>query len=188
MKLRSLCTLLVLGVCISGNAERGVKYATINSGTTEVESLPAKEYSAGNWGAVSNGIQLSLRFTNQVCRIGEPCFATVVWRNATNTPLMWVGSSERPEHFEFSVTDENGKVIKSKSDREHSPWEPTSGSSYARGVAPGEQMKFEIDLARYFAFRRGSYRIIAKYRCPRPDQPPEFCSSAETQIRFEIDR
>ncbi len=179
MSVRHVFILLVVCVCVTGNTEPS-KFITVNDYATKTESLPAKDDPTGNWGSIIEGVQLSIRFTNQVYRVGEPCIATILWRNTTNHTVAFCYSSARPEYFEFSVTDEKGTVLKSKSDRERSLWEPQTGRSSSRAVEPHSQMKFNIDLDKFFAFKPGKYRIAARYRFTN-----QSGSSAETTIRLE---
>lgn len=51
------------------------------------ECLPAKDFSEGNWGQVTNGCQVSLRFSKQAFTNGEPIEGIILMRNVTNQPI-----------------------------------------------------------------------------------------------------
>ena len=88
--------------------------ALVKEAKTTMESLPAEKFPEGNWGQITNGCQLSLRFTQNTYKQGNSITAILLLRNLTNqmTYLMY------PYHFldldgpaTFQITSENGNVI-----------------------------------------------------------------------------
>src|SRR5215472_4660471 len=53
------------------------------------ESRPAKEDPEGNWGAVNEGFQLSIRLSKSTFTNGEPVVATIILRNVHDKPLTY---------------------------------------------------------------------------------------------------
>lgn len=62
----------------------------INAAQKSPESRPADEDPEGSWGRVQNGFQLSIRTDKRSYAVGEPIKATILLRNVTNTPLVYV--------------------------------------------------------------------------------------------------
>src|SRR5207247_4417721 len=52
-------------------------------------SRPPGEDPQGNWGVVSEGFQMSVRFDKESFVVGEPIVATVVIRNVSDRPLWY---------------------------------------------------------------------------------------------------
>lgn len=171
--------LLLALVCVAANSPR--KFATINTTkVTAAEGKPAKKDAAGNWGEIVNGVQLSLRFTNQTFKVGEPVVAAVLWRNRSSDPIVFSSSEDELHTFDFIIKDRRGKVLQPRDKREHSPFSPRSGSSKGRAVDPGSQLKFEADLTKRFTVKPGKYRIMVNFPVRNATGTVNVCSSETT--------
>lgn len=68
------------------------------------ETLPADQYPEGNWGAVTNGIQMSTRVYETNCVIGKPVVAVILWRNASQTTVIFTHDAPpRIENYTFDL-------------------------------------------------------------------------------------
>src|ERR1700743_1259734 len=70
------------------------------------ESLPADQFPEGNWGLVTNGFQLSLRFEKPSFNPGEPVAAIILLRNVTNAILTYrvTSQSDQDGPIQFVVS------------------------------------------------------------------------------------
>src|SRR5208283_2339530 len=97
MNLPSLVLLLAAIISVSGAGDTNKVFLTedgflrvdrarkLEEAKKSKESLPAEEFPEGNWGTVTNGFQLSLRFEKTAFARGEPIVAVLLLRNTTNT-------------------------------------------------------------------------------------------------------
>jgi hypothetical protein len=122
------------------------------------ESLPAEDFPEGNWGAITNGFQLSLRFDKQVFTNGEPMFANILLRNTTNQIRTYTVSlssvANRSEPIGLSVFSETGAGISPTSASDDNVIVSTRG----RSLIPKTQHKYTERLDKIYDFKtNGSY-------------------------------
>lgn len=132
-RLLTVITGLALTACVIACAETTNRFETIQSttaGSAMYEGLhlskldahalgPVKEDPEGNWGAVTGGLLLSIRFQQPVFQAGEPVRALVLLRNATNSVVgyreRFVGGRRREDGqvsiVEFLVTNETTHTL-----------------------------------------------------------------------------
>ncbi|HEV2693529.1 MAG TPA: hypothetical protein VG347_11590 [Verrucomicrobiae bacterium] len=125
------------------------------------ECLPAQNFPKGNWGAVQDGYQLSMRFEKQVFTNGEPIVATLLMRNVTNIDL-YLHYSTYPVGFD------NGPVRLAVTSGSHlltphkfSGPEVILGNSYVQWLMPGTQAKYIERLDQRFDLPAGAYVVQA---------------------------
>jgi hypothetical protein len=140
------------GIRYTGWPEVKERYnALLTQAQNSEESLPAKDFPEGNWGPVTNGCQLSLRFTKSVFKVGEPVTATLLLRNVTEHTLNCSYLA-----FQFRVTSKSGKEIT----------EPLPDSVYTINGSPPYwpppfiQHKYSTTLS-FFDFPKDKYTIRA---------------------------
>jgi len=124
------------------------------------ESLPAKDFPEGNWGAVQDGFQLSLRFEKQSFTNDEPIVATVLLRNVTNSDVslnysqLPVGYSDGP--ISFQIISGAGSNM---------PQHKYEVDGVINGALPGlfhgTQAKFSEHVDKRFDLTNGAYSIRA---------------------------
>jgi len=121
------------------------------------ESLPAKEFPEGNWGHVTNGFQLSLRFDKQAYKNGEQITAILLIRNTTNRTIKYLNDFP----VEYSVINASGQRLASK--YEHMPF-PRSGGY--RDLPRETQHKYLERLDGVFVLTNGNYSVQAILPAP----------------------
>jgi hypothetical protein len=127
IRLLTVIPALALTACRLASAETTSLFETIES--TAVSSArfdglrlpkldvhaqgPVKEDPEGNWGAVTGGLLLSIRFEKRLVQEGEPVNAMVLFRNATNSVVRYrerlIGGASRDVQVsivEYLITNE----------------------------------------------------------------------------------
>lgn len=129
------------------------------------ESLPAERFPEGNWGAITNGFQLSLRFEKKVFTNGEPIRAIMLLRNTTTNRLLAYTAAFSPTRgpIGLKVLSESGGVIPPISN------EIDTISSRGRSLSPRTQHKYVEYVERTFAVQtNGNYKVRARLAVPSP--------------------
>jgi len=117
------------------------------------ESLPAKDFPQGNWGAEANGFQLSCRFEKTTFTNGEPITTTILVRNVSTNYLSYLLPSLEPASF--VVSTEQGKTIPEIRGRV---------SLRPMGIFPETQHKYNERLDSRYSLTNGTYLVNA-YLC-----------------------
>jgi hypothetical protein len=87
----------------------------IETAKTNCESWPAKDFPEGNWGELTNGVQVSLRFDKRTYTYQEPIQAIVLVRNYTNRAIVLNGYNEVSlGRINYLVFGASSKIIDSK--------------------------------------------------------------------------
>jgi len=120
------------------------------------ESLPAKDFPEGNWGEVTNGCQLSLRFAKLTYTNGEPIEAVLLLRNVTNHVIQFYNfRSEFSGPIRIRVTTDAGQQIR----------ETNLGGDYLSGgsqpLFPGTQVKYLERVDSVYDLTNGTYTMLA---------------------------
>jgi len=138
-------------------------------------SGPLERDPAGNWGANTEGIQMSARFRSPVAVAGEPVQLFILIRNTSESDIEF-GISRPPEQeFGLQVFDSNGAVV--------SPRRPVpSGSDFQKRlsqvvnnpkslrVRPRSQTEIVVPLHELFDLDRSSrYFVSARDSIRRSD-------------------
>ena len=147
------------------------------------ESLPAEEFPEGNWGVVTNGCQLSLRFTKTNYTNGEPVEVILLLRNVTNQTAR-LNYLRRAELLDgpatFQIISDSGKVIP-----EHYPSAQLfEGGFIATCPLPGTQHKYVEHLNRGYDLTNGTYNVRAVIRMTN-NSPPTEVKSAPVTIKIK---
>lgn len=125
------------------------------------ESLPASEFTEGNWGIVGHSFQLSLRFEKLTFTNGEPVKAILLLRNVGDGSQIYsilpAGYSDGPIGFE--VTSSGGVNI-----LQHAYHMNTINGSVTADLFPGTQAKYLERLDKRFDLTDGTYSIQAVTR------------------------
>lgn len=145
------------------------------------ESLPAAEFPEGNWGTVTNGFQLSLRFETNVLASGGCINAIVLLRNVTNSVLCYqvpsVAGRDGPIGFVVFRSGEN--IIKPLPSDEISVI-----SSREVNLFPKTQHKYIERLDKRFDLKKpGQYTVFARFGVGRSARLE--IRSAKTQIEVK---
>ncbi len=124
------------------------------------ESLPAAEFPEGNWGEVTNGCQVSLRFDKRVFTNGEPIEGTVLVRNMTNQIIYYIyhPSGHWDSPIGFVVTTPDG--IKPPNSKASGVF--YGGMTYT--LEPKTQHKHWKDLTKDYKLTNGVYSVHAEIR------------------------
>ena len=134
------------------------------------ECQPAEDDPAGNWGAVTNGLQASIRFSKKLYGTNEPVVASVISRN--------LSAETRYLSFAFGLQsavalhDPAGRLLDRKD------WESTNTFDGKvqrmaqriiwRTLEPGAQIKLDVDLRQWFEIGAlGDYVIHTLLPAPR---------------------
>ena len=115
------------------------------------EILPATEDPQGNWGEITNGLQMSIRFYQNNFTNGQPVAAVILWRNVGPTP-QYFDFAAGVEYYPFDLFVHcNGAVLKPLTPRFDPKWrEHSHGGSNADAVEPGTQVRAEQRLDTIF--------------------------------------
>jgi hypothetical protein len=127
------------------------------------EPLPAVEDSGGNWGSLTNGIQISIRFYQIDFTNGEPVPAVVLWRNAGRT-VQNLDIAAGVEHYPFDlVVRRDGALQKPVIPRIDPDWrERLMGGPGPSSIQPSNQVRFVLRLDKIFNLEKpGDYEIKA---------------------------
>jgi hypothetical protein len=140
---------------------------TSNLVTTVPEVVSAEKDSSGNWGAIVDGLQLSLRFRGSEYQPGEPIVAVILFRN--------LESSEHPERWAdedldnlFSFIIRHGTNMFSIPTTRTNPLPPHATSIRGTRLPPHGQELAAVRIDRQFNFNApGEYSIQAnrKIQC-----------------------
>jgi hypothetical protein len=128
------------------------------------EVLPSADDPQGNWGAITNGIQLSIRFYQTNFTNGGPVFAVILWRNAGETSH-GLDIARAVERYPFDLSlSHDGKPEKALVSRFDPDWRDHSfGGPSARPIKPQTQIRFVLELDKIFDLREpGLYEITAE--------------------------
>jgi hypothetical protein len=124
------------------------------------ESLPAIDFPEGNWGVVTNGCQLSLRFVKPVYTNGEPVTVILLLRNFTNKEkkqeyCRYRGHLDGPAHFR--IVSKSGEVIAEK----QPPGEVVDSNMFSDLPFPGMQHRYVQHMNKGYDFTNGEYLVQA---------------------------
>ena len=137
------------------------------------DSRPAEKDPEGNWGAVAEGFQLSLRFEKESYTNGEPVTACVILRNVSDRPLVYP--------YEYTPDErEIAFVLMRGQDRVYGKYDARPGASFTerlgalrmghgwdRASPVGTQHKSLVNLSKIFGLAtNGEYVIQAKREIP----------------------
>lgn len=126
------------------------------------ETLPAEEYPEGNWGPVTNGLRMSIRFYQTTFTNGEPIHAIILWRNVGADPGYFSSASWENYPFELYLSHEGNK-IKPLMPRLNQDPASFDGSAGGSTVEPGTQWRFNLRLDKIFDLNHpGTYELKAK--------------------------
>jgi len=127
------------------------------------DSLPAIRDPKGNWGEISEGLQLSIRFEKASFKSGEPIVGSVLVRNTSEKPLWYsdfYGVGIDSVVCEFLVLDESKQAVPRN---QTSPFGMIDGSSKSMEINVGTQRKYPIRIDQRFKINApGKYFIQAK--------------------------
>jgi hypothetical protein len=131
----------------------------IKSAKTNCESWPAKDFPEGNWGKLTNGIQVSLRFDKLTYRYQEPIQVIVLVRNYTNRAVVLNGYNEVSlGRAEYLVFDASNKLIASKP-KYTGLRSPSAG--FADTIYAGLQRRYVDCLNGTYDLTNGNYLVQA---------------------------
>jgi len=133
------------------------------------ESRSADDDLEGNWGTVSEGFQLSVRFDKPVYAFGESITAMIVLRNVSVEDLQYHELLGLGRDFKMLVVNEQGRALADLA--EHS-----RGKIRRQTLFKGTQHRFEVNLERRFDLRAPGEHVISVTR-----QVPEQASRIMTE-------
>lgn len=140
-------------------------------------SRPAKDDSAGNWGAVSNSMQVSVRFAKKSFRSGEPVVATVLVRN-TGEEAVEFFTTLNPNYDFVVVLEYNGHELAPKRNLPRA-----GGAGRTLTLYSKTQHKHEINLDdRFDLTAKGSYSIRIRWGGQRIGQLGWLHASSGTAV------
>ena len=67
------------------------------------DSRPTEDDPEGNWGQISEGFQLSIRFSKDTFTNGEPVIASILLRNVSDRPITYYVSYPKDDEMKLSV-------------------------------------------------------------------------------------
>jgi hypothetical protein len=154
---------------------------------TNRESLPAKDFPDGNWGELTNGIQLSLRFDKQAYTNGEKITAILLVRNTTNRLIhyRWIYPSkdylwgDGPALL-VTATDSGQPMPVSLPAKEAKQFTETFSSSELTDLFPHTQRKHMERLDDKYHLTAGTYRIHALVNV----EIPKFVNDKPVRLDF----
>ena len=170
-------------------AETPSRFHTINgrdrfSTNDSLGTLAADEDPDGNWGLVTDGFQLSIRFSKSTYTNGEPIEALVIFRNVSDRSREFVSSSAVDRNLTFVIIDESGAVLQKRAaefDRfqdMHSDALPIGGQTKSR---------HRVDAGFDFS-NKGTYNVsVTRTVYSREGKSPIPVSSASAQIHVSAD-
>jgi hypothetical protein len=192
MKILSLVLLLVAIGCVSGAGGTSTVFLTddgflrvdrtrkLEEAKKSKESLPAEQFPEGNWGPVTNGFQLSLRFEKIRFARGEPIVAAMLLRNTSTNILKYRVASitGRDGPIGFVVSDAGGAV------KPVPTGETAIISSSVAVLAPSTQHKYVEQLNKRFDLQKsGCYTVYARFGPGFPN-----CREVESaKATFEVE-
>ena len=139
----------------------GLTPENLEAARTSIECQPAENDLAGNWGAVTEGYQLSLRVNKESFYTNEPVLVTIIFRNASTNFLPYAEPSGSDLDFSILVADQNGRQLPDAADVDR-----TTGHSVR--FIPGTQHKFQLDLRKRFEFSKpGVYSVTVRRKIPQ---------------------
>jgi len=146
-----------------------------SSGAGTNEYLPADQFAEGNWGAATNGVQLSLQFNKATYTNGEPIIATLLVRNVTNKMTSFVCSyvSNRDGPVRFIVTTDDNRSVE--------PVQFDSISPLKTNFLPATQRKFVERFDKDYYLTNGNYYARAYVMT---DTPRVYAESAKVPIKI----
>jgi hypothetical protein len=150
------------------------------------ESLPAKDFPEGNWGEVTNGFQLSLRFNKTAYTNGESIETILLLRNVTNQVIQ-LGYSKLLDSLDgpakFQILSDTGQVIP---EHYYSPipnWLP--GANVDKSPQPGTQRRYVEHLDGEYHLTNGTYSVCASISMSYYGSPITQVKSAPVTIKIE---
>ncbi len=131
------------------------------SGKYAQEKLPPEKDPGGNWGPLTNGIQMSARLYITNFAVGDPVPAVILWRNAGGKTMDF--SLDSRENYRFDLyLRRNGKVLEPRIPR----FRPGGYGSMSDGeIEPGTQFKeterldeiFDLSVPGVYNLEAGSF-------------------------------
>ena len=170
------------GMLVAQNAKGEVKLnrVKIEAAKKLRECLPASEFPEGNWGTVTEGFQLSLRFETNDFTTGTPIAATIILRNVTNSVLNYraVGILGGTSPIPVVVTYTNGSSVPLKSD------DIAVVSVRNVKLFPGTEQKFHERIDSLFNLpTNGLVNVHAELKLERPNNIEIQSASVSITIR-----
>lgn len=155
------------GVHIAADGTRTVEPAKIEEAKHAKDSQPAENDPEGNWGAISNGIQASIRFEKAEFAPNEHIDAKVIIRNVGQNWRMF----STTEGLASCIITKNPKneVLERKDlqdPKSHAGWlQRHPGGVVATHVDPGMQRKLKLNLQEFYDFSQpGKYTVRVKMK------------------------
>jgi hypothetical protein len=132
------------------------------------ESLPAESFPEGNWGLITNGFHLSLRFEKEVFTNGEPIAAIILLRNISDKVLTYRAAfpSGAPQAgpIALKVFTETGEMVAPIAN------DFRSVSTRGRSLHPESQHKYLQPLDKEYNLKtNGTYFVTARLVVPSPN-------------------
>ena len=137
--------------------------------TASRDSRPATDDPEGNWGSVTEGFQLSIRFGKDTFTNGEPVIASIILRNVSTNKLWYPVA--------YGVDRQTTLVLKRDQNVVPRRGEPKLGTSLearleavqagAEGLCPswvGTQRRFYLGLNGRFELSPGTYSVEVRRR------------------------
>lgn len=161
---------------VETNGTRVIDPAQIDQAKKAKDSRPAEQDPEGNWGAISNGMQASIRFDTNSFVTNDHITATVIVRNVGKEWRMFtipVGLASC-----ISVLNPEQKRLERKDWKDPKSnigqLQRSSHGPNAISVDPGMQRKLNIDLQLFYDFSRaGEYCISVKMKT-YPERSDDF--------------
>jgi len=131
------------------------------------EDLPADQDTNGNWGFLSEGFQLSIRFEKTAFSNNEPIVASIILRNVSESLLEHVSS--KPDKTEFILHNEGGiPVERIDVFRQSATIQQIVMGASRWPLNPGEQRKYKVVLNQLFDLSRpDTYFVTTSRSVPR---------------------
>jgi len=125
------------------------------------ESRPADLDSDGNWGPLTEGVQVSIRFDKTEYTVGDPIRPRVVLRNVSAKTLRVTGS-HRVDQLKLTAIDEEGRAVP-RSLLSGGPVSITGGASGFFPVSAGEQFTYgDLEMKHFLSLTNpGVYFVTA---------------------------
>ena len=156
-------------VYVESNGVRRLDPARVAEAQKLPECRPTELDPAGNWGQVSEGLQLSLRLAKTNYATNEPVVATLITRNVTDADLWYLLGL--PTTLEISVLRGGEKLARKDEPQGLTPFQQRMRqvvrNPHQRFIHPGTQRKEILQLSEMFDLSvPGDYSVSAKRGVP----------------------
>ena len=145
-------------IYIGASGQGQIDPQKLEEAKTNCESWPAKDFPGGNWGELTNGFQVSLRFDKQIYTDKEPVQSIVLVRNITNRNIVFYDSNEASlAAINYLVYDESGQFM--------APKPKYIGQRISSGgmnvIRAERQLRYVDNLNEAYDLPRGNYLVQA---------------------------